>query len=460
MKQTIRHIHFIGIGGIGMSALAEILHRKGYAVSGSDQARSAVTAHLAEKGITVFEGHRSEQVRGELVVYSSAIDVSNPELAEARRRNIPCIKRAELLGELLRNRKGICVAGTHGKTTTSAMIGTMLIHAGFDPTLFIGGIVKAIQSNTRLGDSEWIVAEADEFDRSFLQMHSFISVINNIEADHLDCYRDLEDLRQSFTQFANMTSLFGSVVINVDDPGAAGILPSVVRKKITLGIRKPAMLTAGAIHTGNGKTSFSVMDNHNQLGQIQLVIPGMHNVYNALAAVAVGLELEIPFETIRQSLSVFEGAARRFDIIGTPGDITVIDDYAHHPSEIRATLRSAKERYPQNRIIAVFQPHLYSRTRDFLDDFAQAFQTADRVILTDIYAAREKPIPGLDLIQILNDKLTAAHPHAELIKNQQQIPPALWSLCRPGDVVIFLGAGDITQTAKQFAEFHNKKASK
>lgn len=444
MKPETVHIHFIGIGGIGMSALAEMLYRQGYSISGSDQSLNDQTRHLQSLGITVFAGHQASQVKGDLVVYTPAIPADNSELIEAHKRGILCVKRAEMLGEVLRGKKCLAIAGTHGKTSTSAMTGMMMIRAGYDPILMVGGVLRDIGSNVRPGHGEWAVVEADEFDRSFLHLFPDISVINNIEPDHLDCYGNLEDLKKHFIRFANQTSVFGYVLVNADHEGSRSVIPAINRKVITYGLSPDTVFRASDLCISEGKTYFTVYRNSVRIGEFVLQIPGEHQVTNALACIGAGILAGVPVEIIREALANFRGTERRFEILGTKDGITWVDDYAHHPTEIRATLKTVRQYYPQKRIIAVFQPHLYSRTRDLMDEFASSFPDADIVWLTDIYAARELPPTGEDLNQQLRKKIESKQASVRYTARLNDLKEELLKTVQPGDVVITLGAGDIT----------------
>ncbi|MBL7995963.1 UDP-N-acetylmuramate--L-alanine ligase [bacterium] len=443
----IRKIHFVGIGGIGMSGLAEIMHGQGYTVTGSDRAPSGIIERLRSLGIACHVGHDAKHVDCDLVVYTAAANLENPELIEANRRRIPVIKRAALLGEFVRTKKGVAVSGTHGKTTTTAMIGMMLEHAELHPTIFAGGIMKELKTNAKLGDGEYVVVEADEYDRSFLELHPWISVINNIESDHLDCYHDLDDIKQTFVQFANQTSIFGSVWVNIDDANASEIIPNMSRRVKTFGLSTKADVSAANIMQISNKQTFDVLNNHKLLGTATLNLSGSHNVKNALACFAIGHDLNIPFSTIAKSLELFEGTARRFEILGTINGVTWIDDYAHHPTEIQATLRGARQGWPKKRIIAVFQPHLYTRTRDYLNDFARSFTDADDVVLTDIYAAREEPIEGISG-QRLFEETKKQHKRVWYVEDMSKLAKKILSISQEGDLVITMGAGDITDVGR------------
>ncbi len=443
----INKIHFVGIGGIGMSGLAEIMHKQGYKITGSDRSLSEITEHLSSMGIVCHEGHDAKNVDCDLLVYTAAASDDNPEIMEARRRGIPTIKRAALLGEFVRTKKGIAVSGTHGKTTTTAMIGMMLEHAGLNPTIFVGGILRGLKTNAKWGSGEYVVVEADEYDRSFLELQPFISVINNIESDHLDCYRDLDDIMETFKRFADQTSIFGAVLVNTDDPNARGVMNQLSKRTRSFGLNERAFIRAANTQQVQDRTMFDVICGEKALGRVELHLSGEHNVKNALACIGVGIELNIPFAKIAQSLAMFEGTSRRFEILGTAKGITWIDDYAHHPTEIRATLRGARRGWPKQRILAVFQPHLYSRTRDYLKDFAASFSDADAVLLTDIYAAREKPIEGITG-QTLFLETKKNHPHVSYVADKNDLLNEILRTAADGDLVITMGAGDITHVGR------------
>ena len=450
----IRQIHMVGIGGIGMSSIAEVLLNRGYDVTGSDLQASDVTERLEEHGATVYEGHAAEQVgAADVVVYSSAVDPDeNPETREAERRRISLIPRAEMLGELIRMKYGVGVAGTHGKTTTTSMAGLVVAEGGFDPTVIVGGKVTAFGSSAVTGEGDVIVIEADEYDRTFLRLTPSIAVITNIEADHLDVYDDLEDIKAAFTQYANSVPFFGAAVLCLDDPNVQAIVADVERRIITYGTTRQAAVRAENVRRDGLQTRFDVLRREERLGTVELQVPGLHNMRNALAAVAVGLELEIDFDGIREGLSDFTGVRRRFEKIGEAGGVVVLDDYAHHPTEIRATLDAASQGYPDRRIVAVFQPHLYSRTRDFLDDFARSFFNTDRLVITDIYGSRENPIEGIDG-QLLADRAEQfGHRAVHYVPDKTALPARLVDLTAPGDIVLMLGAGDIWRQSRTFVE--------
>ena len=457
----IRQIHMVGIGGIGMSSIAEVLLNRGYDVTGSDLEASDTTERLQEQGATVYKGHAAEQVgAADVVVYSSAIDPDkNPETQEAERRRISLIPRAEMLGELIRMKYGIGVAGTHGKTTTTSMAGLVVAEGGFDPTVIVGGKVTAFGSSAVTGEGDVIVIEADEYDRTFLRLTPSVAVITNIEEDHLDIYEDLDDIKDAFTQYANSVPFFGAAVLCLDDPNVQAIVGDVERRVITYGTTRQAEVRAENVQRDGLQTRFDVMRRDERLGEVELNVPGMHNLRNALAAVAVGLELEIDFDEIRNGLSSFTGVRRRFEKIGEANDVIVLDDYAHHPTEIRATLDAASQGYPDRRIVAVFQPHLYSRTRDFLDDFARSFFETDLLMLTDIYGAREEPIEGIDGQRLADRAEQFGHRSVHYVPDKTDLPGELLDVTRPGDVVLMLGAGDIWRYSRTFVDLLKENAS-
>jgi UDP-N-acetylmuramate--alanine ligase len=450
----IRQIHMVGIGGIGMSSIAEVLLNRGYDVTGSDLETSDTTERLQEHGATVYKGHAAEQVgTADVVVYSSAIDPNeNPETQEAERRRISLIPRAEMLGELIRMKYGVGIAGTHGKTTTTSMAGLVVTEGGFDPTVIVGGKVTAFGSSAVAGEGDVIVIEADEYDRTFLRLTPSVAVITNIEEDHLDVYEDLDDIKAAFTQYANSVPFFGAAVLCLDDPNVQSIVGDIERRVITYGTTRQAEVRAENLQRDGLQTRFDVMKHDERLGEVELKVSGMHNVRNALAAVAVGLELEISFEEIRDGLGAFTGVRRRFEKTGEINDVVIIDDYAHHPSEIRATLDAASQGYPDRRIVAVFQPHLYSRTRDFLDDFARSFFETDLLVLIDIYGAREEPIEGIDGRRLADRAEQFGHRAVHYVPDKTDLPSELLDVTRPGDVVLMLGAGDIWRYSRTFVE--------
>ncbi len=449
MLGKTKHVHFVGIGGIGMSGIAELMVNLGYTVSGSDQKASDLTERLASKGVTVSVGHAAVNVgAADVVVVSSAVREDNPEVQEARARRVPVIPRAEMLAELMRLRFGIAIAGAHGKTSTTSMIALVLEHAGLDPTAVIGGRLSVFGSNARLGRGEYMVAEADESDRSFLKLSPAIAVVTNIDREHMEAYGGFADLRQAFVDFANKVPFYGAVVACADDPEVRRVMARFTRRVISYGIDTDADIVASAVEL-KGFGSSSVIGRRvagsqdvEPLGRLRLRVPGRHSVQNALAAVAVGLELEVPFPRIAEALGNFAGAERRFQRVGEVHGITVIDDYGHHPTEIAAVLAAARAARPR-RIVVAFQPHRYSRTRDLMHEFGVALAGADEVILTDIYAASEDPIPGItaEALAAVVDAERSRPVH--VVKRLADVASALAELARPEDLVITLGAGSI-----------------
>lgn len=449
----IKNIHFVGIGGIGMSGIAEILTNYDLRISGCDAQASEITHRLQKDGIPVTIGHDAAHLHNvDLVVISSAVRQDNPEVRRAREIRVPVIRRAEMLGEITRLKRGIAVAGTHGKTTTSAMTAQILSEVGLDPTLIIGGVLRNIQSNARLGRGEYLVVEADEYDRSFLTLNPALAVITNIEADHLDCYRDLDDIRDSFAQFASKVPFYGVVIGCVDDPSVAALLDSLPKRAVRYGLGPRATLRATNLRFSGEVTSFDVEYHRKKLGTATLRVPGEHNVRNALAALGVALELDVPFQRAAAALEKFRGVERRFQILGNYKGAMVVDDYAHHPTEIRATLEAARRSYPDRRLVALFQPHLYSRTRDFYQEFAEALGQADQAYLTPIYPAREEPIPGVtsDLIVAAAVKRGAAN--VTLVdRGGSELVDFMRSVLKTGDLFVTMGAGDIFRVGEELA---------
>jgi UDP-N-acetylmuramate--alanine ligase len=413
-----------------------------------------VTERLAAEGATIYEGHAADQVgEADVVVYSSAIDpTENPETKEAERRRISLIPRAEMLGELIRMKFGVGIAGTHGKTTTTSMAGLVVAEGGFDPTVIVGGKVTAFGSNAVTGEGDVIVIEADEYDRTFLRLTPSLAVITSIEEDHLDIYDDLDDIKDAFTQYANSVPFFGAAILCLDDPNVQAIVGDVERRVITYGTTRQAEVRAENIRREETTTRFDVTVRGERLGEVEIRVPGMHNVRNALAAVAVGQELEIEFDRIRKGLTGFTGVRRRFEKKGEVGGVTVLDDYAHHPTEIQATLDAAHQGFPGRRIVAVFQPHMYSRTQNFMDAFARSFFNADRLVLTDVYGAREEPIEGVSGKRLAERAEQFGHRAVQYVPDKTDLPGHLHETTEAGDVVLMLGAGDIWRASEAFVE--------
>jgi UDP-N-acetylmuramate--alanine ligase len=457
MLGKTRRIHFVGIGGIGMSGIAELLANLEFDVSGSDTKRSDATKRLAEKfGVRVHEGHRAEHIGdAEVIVFSSAVRPSNPEIVEAVRRGIPVIPRAEMLAELMRLRFSIAVAGSHGKTTTTSMIAVVLERSGADPTAVIGGRLSAFGSNARLGRSEYLVAEADESDRSFLMLWPTIAVLTNIDHEHMDSYGSFVDLQQAFVEFANKTPFYGSVVACADNAELAAVLPRVNRRVVTYGLATDADISGADVELGAFGGRCAVyrrgVDGRERLGELRLSIPGRHNLQNALAAVAVADRLGIAFSEVASALSDFRGAERRFERHGEPGGVVVVDDYGHHPTEIAAVLAAARATIDR-RLIVVFQPHRYTRTQQLMDAFGPALREADEIVLTDIYAAGEDPIPGVTIDALADAVRRGSGRLVRVIRQLDDVIPAILELARPGDAVITLGAGSIGTVPDRLVE--------
>ncbi|MBN2397502.1 MAG: UDP-N-acetylmuramate--L-alanine ligase [Deltaproteobacteria bacterium] len=452
MYRRVKKIHFVGIGGIGMSGIAEVLLNLGYTISGSDLEKSDITARLESLGARVFYGHRSSNLTdADVVVKSTAIREDNPEVVEAHTRNIPVIPRAEMLAELLKLKYSIAVSGCHGKTTTTSMVSTVLAHGGLDPTMVIGGRLDSIGSNARLGEGEFIVAEADESDGSFLQLNPYIAVITNIDREHLDYYPGIGEIKDAFLRFANSVPFYGAVVLCGDCDNVRDILPRVKRKAVTYGVYTEADFRAADISFSGLTSRFSVSHREKPLGEIELQVPGLFNVYNATAAVAVGVELGMEFSAIREGIQTYRGVHRRLEIKGEVGGITVVDDYGHHPTEIKAVLAAARNVW-QGRIIVVFQPHRYTRTKALFDDFLDSFDDAAKLILTDIYAASEKEIQGVHSINLSRAIQEHGHGDVTYLSGFGEIADHLCAVGRPGDVILTLGAGNVWKVGEDLLE--------
>jgi len=443
MQRKVKCIHFVGIGGIGMSGIAEVLINLGYHVSGSDTAQSETTARLQKLGASVALGHAAKNIGNvDVVVTSTAVKIDNPEVYEAHQRNIPVIPRAEMLAELLKMKFSVAVSGSHGKTTTTSMVSTVLARGGLDPTMVIGGKLASIGSNARLGDGDIIVAEADESDGSFLKLSPTIAVITNIDREHLDFYPGITEIKDAFLKFANIVPFYGCTVLCTDNEHVREIVPLIKRKMITYGIEHTADYVAQDIKYRASKTEYTLMYKGDRLGQIELFVPGLFNVYNSMAAVAVGRELDLDFGIIKEGIKSFAGVVRRLEMKGTVGDITVVDDYGHHPTEVKATLAAARQVW-KGRLIVVFQPHRFSRTKALFEEFTNAFGNADMLILNDIYPASEEPIAGVNS-QVLAEAIRkAGHLHVEYIAQAEGTIEFLLNTVKPKDIVMTLGAGSI-----------------
>src|SRR5271166_1700589 len=460
MFAKIQQIHFVGIGGIGMSGIAEVLLNLGYKVSGSDLKHSGVTERLAGLGAAVFEGHRAENIVGaEVVVTSSAIAAENPEVVEAHKLHLPVIQRAEMLAELMRLKYGIAIAGMHGKTTTTSMVAAVLAGGGLDPTVVVGGRVDAMGSNARLGKSHYLVAEADESDRSFLKLSPILSVVTNIDREHMDCYRNMRDVKKTFLEFMDRVPFYGMVVACNDDPMLRRLLPEVQRRTVTYGtkrgsdfwIRIPTSRAKSARDMGHPLSHFAVRYRGQDLGEFTLHVPGMHNVLNATAAIAVGVGLDVGVEAIRVALDQFRGVDRRFQLRGQAAGVSVIDDYGHHPTEIKATLAAARQ-CGFRKVHVVFQPHRYTRTRDLMEEFTTAFADADSLFVLDIYAASEKPIEGVTgqgLAQRIKEKSGKS---VQYVSSFADAVNAAAAAAQDGDMIMTLGAGSVSQLGPSIIE--------
>ena len=453
MFGKIQHIHFVGIGGIGMSGIAEVLVNLGYQVTGSDLRDSPTTQRLATLGVTVTIGHDARCIeQAQVVVISSAVKGNNPEVMAARAAKVPVIPRGEMLAELMRMKYGIAIAGSHGKTTTTSMIAQVLSQGGIDPTIVIGGKLGAIGSNAKLGKGPFLVAEADESDGSFLLLSPTIGVITNVDREHLDHYKDLGEIMDAFVLFGNKVPFYGSVFVCMDDPNVVALRPRLTRQVRTYGTHPQVDIRAMDIRMEGWRAHFKVRAFGTDLGEFSLGVPGHHMVLNALATIGVALELGVEREVIRATLASFTGADRRFQKRGERHGVLVVDDYGHHPTEIAATLKAARQGFPDRRIVAAFQPHRYTRTQALLEEFGQAFFDADKVLVTDIYAAGEPPIPGLSGRSVVEAILAHGQRDAVYVPRVEDLPRVLSECTAAGDLVMTLGAGSITAAGAAFLE--------
>jgi UDP-N-acetylmuramate--alanine ligase len=438
-----RKIHFVGIGGIGMSGIAEVLLNLGFEVSGSDLRQSDTTDNLQKLGAAIQISHKAENVAGaDVVVYSSAVNATNPELVEAKKHAVPTIPRTEMLAELMRLKFAVTVAGSHGKTTTTSLVSSVLACGGLDPTVVVGGKLKAIGSNARLGGSRYIIAEADESDGKFVQLPSSIAAITNIDLEHLDFYPDLEAIKDAFVRYAGRVPFYGSVILCADDPNVVSIMPRIRKRKVTYSLGGAADLQGNVRKRDEHGCVFDVKHQDNPLGEIRAGLPGDHSVRNALAAAAIGLELDIPFEAIKRGIEEFEGVGRRFEIKGDAGGVTVVDDYGHHPTEIAATILAARQNY-NKRLLVFFQPHRYTRTQALAEQFGECFAGAHTVLITDIYAAGEEPIPGVSSDLIIENVQRAGGIEVSHATSFDHMVELALERVKDGDLVLTLGAGDI-----------------
>ncbi|MEZ5422572.1 MAG: UDP-N-acetylmuramate--L-alanine ligase [Pyrinomonadaceae bacterium] len=463
MFRHVRKIHFVGIGGIGMSGIAEVLLSLGFSVSGSDLRCSPNTERLLKTfNLKFFEGHAAENVGdAQVVVYSSAVKDDNPEILYAKEHGIPVIPRAEMLAELMVLKPyAVAVSGTHGKTSTTSMVATILGHAGIDPTAVVGGIVEKLGSNASLGTSEWFVTEADESDRSFLMLYPTIAVVTNIDKEHMESYKGMEDVVQCFTDFVNKVPFFGAAIICLDDPNVQLIIPHIKRRRVTYGMTAQADVSGHEIrYDSEFGSSFTVWRGDKVLGEMHLPVPGKHNVYNALAATAVALEMDIPFETIVEAFKTFKNADRRFQFKGEANGITVVDDYGHHPTEILATLGAAKNAATGRRTVVIFQPHRYTRTQELMDDFVVAFNNADVLFVLDIYAASETPIEGITAEVLTENIKRFGHKNVTYIGDIEKATDRVVPELLPGDLVITLGAGTVTRLSDEIVARIKREAN-
>ena len=453
-RGTIRGIHFVGIGGIGMSGIAEVLLTQGFRVTGSDIKAGQAVRRLRRLGAEIHIGHRPENIGdADVVVRSTAVQVDNPEIQAALKRMVPVIRRAEMLAELMRLKHGIAVAGTHGKTTITSMLATCLGAGEFDPTIVIGGRLDSLGgTNARLGSGDYLVAEADESDGSFLYLSPAVALVSNIDREHLDHHGTMESLKQTFLDFIRKVPFYGFAVLCIDHPVVQAMVPDVGRRVVTYGFAKTAMYRPDNVVVEGLKASFDLYRNDDLLGRVTLGMPGRHNVCNAVGAIAVSLELGMDFEPVARSLDGFTGVRRRFTVCGETAGITVVDDYGHHPVEIEATLSAAEEAFPRSRVIAVFQPHRFSRVQDLYDDFCSAFNQADQVVVCPVYAAGEQPIDGISHLSIADDMRRRGHRGVESVNSLDEAEAYVAGLAETGDVIITLGAGNVNSICEPLLE--------
>ena len=453
MFKKVDFIHFIGIGGIGMSGIAELLMNLGFKITGSDINHSENVKRLESNGIKISIGHQSKNVNNaDAVVYSSAVPSNNPEIIAAIKKSIPVIRRAEMLAELINLKQtSIAVGGTHGKTSTSSMIGMVLEKTGHDPTLVVGGLVSNLNTNVKLGSGNLIVVEADEFDRSFLALNPTIAVVTNLEMEHTDCYDSLHDLKNAFLQFCHSVPFYGEVILCADSPSLMEIMPKIRKPIKTYGLSDYADFCAKNIKYNENKSEYTLFHKKNNLGKININVPGKHNILNSLAAITLGIELDIPLEKVKSGIKSYKGVRRRFEIKKNDQDVLVIDDYAHHPTEVEATINAAKNGW-NKRIVSVFQPHLFSRTRDFFKEFAKSLFDSNIIIITDIYPAREKPIKGISSKLIMNELKLIGHKNINYLPDLEKLNQLLDTIIKSGDMLITMGAGNIWRYSDKYNE--------
>jgi UDP-N-acetylmuramate--alanine ligase len=450
MYPRFQHIHFIGIGGIGMSGIAEVLLNLGYQVSGSDLKETEITRHLKSLGGEIAYGHKEEHIQGaEVVVISSAVRPDNPEVLAARQALLPVIPRAEMLAELMRLKYGVAVAGSHGKTTTTSMVANVLAYGGLDPTVIIGGRLDKWGSNARLGQGAFLVAEADESDGSFLHLSPSIAVVTNIDLEHLDYYKDLDQIQETFLDFLGRLPFYGLAILCLDDPNLPSLIPKLKKRYRTYGLTAQADIQARDINQKGLSTQDRLYNAGKDWGEIRFKLPGLHNVYNSLAAIAVGFELEVPFNRIQEAFDNLEGVQRRFQVRGEYCGAIVMDDYGHHPTEIRATLNAVRGCWPDHRIVVVFQPHRFSRTKALFDEFTTSFYQADCLLLLPIYAASEDPIEGINSEYLMEGIKEKGHREVRLFSNPAEVISSLQEMLKAGDVLVTLGAGDVWKIGQE-----------
>lgn len=449
MFGRVKHVHFVGVGGVGMSGIAEVLINLGFAVSGSDIKRSETTDRLQKLGGRMHVGHAASNIEGaDVVVLSTAVPRDNPEIVAAHARMIPVIPRVEMLAELMRMKFSVAVGGTHGKTTTTSLIAAVLSAGGLDPTVIVGGRIKAMESGARLGASQYVVAEADESDGSFLKLSPTITVVTTVDEEHLDYYSGLDEIKRAFTRFANSVPFFGCSIVCLDQQNIQAIIPDISRRVITYGLAGQADVHVLDVEATGGASAFTVLAGGREAGRIEITMPGLHNVYNSLAAVAVGLELGVPFGDIARALKDFQGISRRFEIKGEAGNVLILDDYGHHPAEIRTTLSAAVSKW-HRRLVVLFQPHRYTRTQKLAEDFGRCFYDATVLLVTGIYAASEAPIEGVSGANIVEAAHRSGHRNAEYIESMDALYDRAMEIVKPGDVVLTLGAGDIHKVGEK-----------
>ncbi|MDD6091997.1 MAG: UDP-N-acetylmuramate--L-alanine ligase [Hallerella succinigenes] len=452
-SNRVKRLHFVGIGGAGMSGIAEVLHENGFVVTGSDTGDGPAIQYLKDLGLEIFPTHDAKNVENaDLLVYSSAVKMDNPEIVEAKARRIPVIRRAEMLGELMRLKYTLAVSGTHGKTTTTSMLGAIWEAAGEDPTVIVGGVVKGKGSGAKVGRGRYLIAESDEFDRSFLSMMPSSAIITNIDREHLDTYGTLDAIKDAFVAFANKVPFYGQVVVCIDNPNIQSVLMRFTKPVVTYGFSRQAMYRADNVRSENGISYFEVFKNNESIGEFSLRIPGKHNVLNATATIALSNEEHIPLDVVRKALGQFTGVKRRFELVGEENGVMVYDDYAHHPTETAATLQGARDTFPEKRVIVVFQPHLYTRTRDQYEAFAEVFANCDELLVLEIYKAREQPIPGISGKLISDTAVARGHQNARFVGTKEEALEVLKKDAKPGDLVLFMGAGDVWKAERPFLE--------